>query len=802
MKKHLLFFLLLITAVSSAQIVNIPDENFKNKLLEASTENDIAKDINNINLTIDINEDGEIQISEAEAVYSLHTDDAGITSLTGLEAFTNLKVFWVRGNPLTSIDVSFLANLEELNVNGSYYGDNSILTTLNLSGLNNLKTVVAAHNHLTSLDVTGLQNLEVLSCEDNIELNLFTFGGNNNLRVLNFRECGLSTLNLSELTSLEYLEVSEMALTNLNIEGCLSLEELYCSETLIQSLDISNCAALELVECVGDENALLESVIIGELPNLISFRCNADGLTELDFSGCPNLEGVNIYNANELYINMKNGSTQGLSLINSTDDVSIFFCVDEDEELTFPIYYLENPNYHFSSYCSFTPGGNYNTITGNFTFDGDNNGCDTGDNFGNIVRVNINDGTESGSTFSNNNGNYNFYTEAGTFTLTPNIENSDWFTISPTSATVTFADDNNNTETQNFCITPNGEHPDVEVVIVPIVPAQPGFNATYKIIYRNKGNQTLSGSVSLSYNDAVLDYVSSTSGVTTSGNVFAWNYNNLQPFETRNINLTLNVNSPMEDPAVNIDDLLVFTANVTPITGDETPENNNFTLAQTVVGSYDPNDITCLEGEAVNMIHIGEYLHYNINFENTGTAPATFIVVKNEINQEQFDINTLQLMDASHNVETRITGNTVEFYFGDINLAANGGKGNVLYKIKTLSTLLPEDTVTQQANIFFDYNFPIETNEANTTFATLSNTVFTKDSTVKLYPNPTTGNVTITADTIVKSVELYDIQGRLLQVNTINNTQATLNLTEKPSGLYFVKVITDNGAKVEKIVKE
>ncbi len=801
MKKQLLFFLLLITSVCSAQIVDIPDANFKNKLLEASAENDIAKDINNINMTIDVNEDGEIQISEAEAVYSLHTDDAGITSLTGLEAFVNLKVFWVRGNPLTSIDVSFLANLEELNVNGSYYGDNSILTTLNLSGLNSLKTVVAAHNHLTSLDVTGLQNLEVLLCDYNIELTSFIFGDNNSLRRLGLRECGLSTLNLSELTSLEYLEVSEMDLTSLNIEGCVLLEELYCSQTFIQFLDISNCTALEWIECGGTDNASLESVIIGELPNLSAFFLFDSGnVTELDFSGCPNLEGVNIYDIDEMYVNMKNGSTQGLSLINSTE-ASIFFCVDEDEELTFPIYYLENPNYHFSSYCSFTPGGVYNTITGNFTFDGDSNGCDTGDNFSTMVKVNINDGADNGSTFSNNNGNYNFYTEAGTFTLTPEFEN-DWFTITPSSAMVTFADDNNNTETQNFCVAPNGEHPDVEIVIVPTVPAQPGFNASYKITYRNKGNQILSGNVLLTYDETVLDYVSSTSGVGASTNTFGWSYNDLQPFETRNIYLTLNVNAPTDTPAVNIDDILMFTASVTPTTGDETPDDNIFTLAQTVVGSFDPNDITCLEGEAVHTDKIGDYLHYNINFENTGTAPATFIVVKNEINEEQFDISTLQLMDASHNVETKITGNTVEFYFGDINLAANGGKGNVLFKIKTLDTLQEDDIVMQEANIYFDYNFPIETNEANTTFSTLSNSVFTKDNSVTLYPNPSKDIVNITANTAITSVQLYDVQGRLLQTKEVKGFNTQLDISAQPSGLYFAKIKTENGTKVEKLVKE
>ena len=52
--------------------------------------------------------------------------------------------------------------------------------------------------------------------------------------------------------------------------------------------------------------------------------------------------------------------------------------------------------------------------------------------------------------------------------------------------------------------------PDVEVVVLPTVPARPGFDAKYKISCRNKGNQVENGSVSLTFEDTVLDYLFST----------------------------------------------------------------------------------------------------------------------------------------------------------------------------------------------------------------------------------------------------------------------------------------------------
>ncbi|GGB71212.1 hypothetical protein GCM10007424_09040 [Flavobacterium suaedae] len=772
MKKQLLFFLLLIAGIGNAQIVDIPDAAFKNLLIPIPPDGlgyYPAKDEEGNAMVIDSNGDGEIQVSEAEAVWELKIqNDYDIISTAGIEAFVNLRsLTFIECQYLSDVDLTALTNLEYLKFEAtSSYADPY---NINIEGLINLKELYVRSALYDTFNtgtfnangVTGLEKLILDSTE------VF--------------------FDVTQLTSLKYLIISD----NFNAPP--------------EVIDLTNLSNLETCAIMN----ISSEVVFGEKPNLTYLNINDNNYSAIDLSGCTALTTLTVYyhpSDTPRFLNLKNGissyETLFLNFYSNTDS-PLYICIDEGNENLLPEPNANNTQMFVSTYCDFIPGGNYNTITGNFTFDADNNGCDESDFLTKNFRVDIaTESEEEFAVFSNNLGEYNFYWSEGTFTLAPSIENSDWFTITPSTATVTFEDDNNNIESQNFCVTANGEHPDVEVVIAPIVPAQPGFDAVYKITYRNKGNQTLSGSVSMTYDNTILDYVSSTSGVADTGDAFIWNYSDLQPFETRIVNLTLNVNSPAENPAVNIDDILNFTATVTPITGDENEGDNTFTLNQTVIGSYDPNDITCLEGETVHMSRIGEYLHYNVNFENTGTAPATFVVVKDAINEEQFDVSTLQLMYASHNVQTKIEGNQVEFYFGDINLAADGGKGNVVFKIKTLETLEAEDVVTQQANIFFDYNLPIVTNEANTIFATLNNTVFAKDSTVKLYPNPTADNVTISAKGMVKSVELYDVQGRLLQVNAINDTQAIINLSSQPSGLYFVKVITEEGSVVEKLIKQ
>jgi len=203
----------------------------------------------------------------------------------------------------------------------------------------------------------------------------------------------------------------------------------------------------------------------------------------------------------------------------------------------------------------------------------------------------------------------------------------------------------------------------------------------------------------------------------------------------------------------------------------------------------------------VNPDKIGEFLHYNINFENTGTAAAEFIVVENNINPEQFNISTLEMMNASHSMVATVEGNKITFRFDDINLGPNE-KGNVTYKIKTLETLEENDVVMQEANIFFDYNFPIATNQAETIFAVLGTDNFINSGSLKVYPNPTTGLLNISSDENLQSFCLYDLQGRLLQNSALESTIHALDISVYPSGIYLLEIKTNVGMKVEKIVKK
>ena len=125
---------------ADAQIVNIPDANFKAALVSS-----LCVDTNGDGLgdaDADLNNDGEIQVSEALGVDSLNVS----CSL----------------NQLTSLNLQGLNNLQEL------YCDDNQLTILNLQGLTNLQQLVCTGNALTSLDVLSLTNLHILLCSYNL----------------------------------------------------------------------------------------------------------------------------------------------------------------------------------------------------------------------------------------------------------------------------------------------------------------------------------------------------------------------------------------------------------------------------------------------------------------------------------------------------------------------------------------------------------------------------------------------------------------------------------------------------------
>jgi hypothetical protein len=826
MKKYyfLLFTLFLLIKVNG-QIIDFKDTNFKAKLLEASITNETAKDLQGNFCKIDLNNDNEIQITEAENISWLNIRYSYITDLLGISEFSNLEYLNCDINDTFITDLIPLKKLKTLLCGGntkldgfdfnqlnnieSLYCEQSNLTSIDLSRLKDLKFLYLSSNLLNELDLSGLTNLKIVNCSNNYKLKSINLKGLKNLEKLDCSNGGTEfkyLYNLSDCAKLNELSCENNSIEDLNIQKNLNLVTLSSRNNHFSSLNLSGLLKLKYVEA---GSKYLTSIELNGKSNIETLLLDFSNLVTLDLSNCTKLTTV-FCNSNELLTTIfcKNGSVEWLAL-NRCFSLK-YICCDEEQFKAVDDEIKNNQlvGVNYNTYCSFTPGGVYSIIDGNSKLDINNNGYDENDIVYPGLNFNLTNGTDNGNFVSDVSGHYNVPVGYGKYTITPFPENPTYYNFLPEFGTVIFSEGSINSISQNFSITPNGSHKDLETTILPLIPARPGFDATYKIIFKNKGNQVQSGTVTLDFNDAVLDYVSSVPQIKSQiTNKLSWDYIDLKPFETREITLILNVNSPMETPAVNIGDRLSFNVLITPVTDDEKPVDNSFALRQSVVGSFDPNDKTCLEGDVITSSLIGEYVHYLIRFENTGTYPAENIVVKDMIDLSKFDISTLMPTKASHSYVTKISdGNKVEFIFEKINLPFDDANndGYIAFKIKTLPTLSVGDSFENEANIYFDYNFPILTNKAVSSFKTLGTQDFEFSKYVKIHPVPANDvlNINLQNTIEIKTISIYDILGHL--IITIPNAQTVSNIdvSKLKTGNYFLRITSNKGISSIKFIKK
>jgi uncharacterized repeat protein (TIGR01451 family) len=797
MKQLYILLFLFVSLVSVSQIITIPDSNFKAKLLAANTTNQIASStINSFTpMVIDTNGNGEIEVSEALLVRRIDVSNSSINSMEGVQNFTGLRYLNCSNNSIISLDVNNLLNLIDLNCS------NNLLTTLISNNLfNTLKGLNCSYNNLTSLQLPSFRQYTdeeepfiYLECSHNdlteIFFNTPSYGQQ-------FTNINLSNNNFTSLTfslpriSTKRLNLSNNPLINLSLAnvGMYSLDYTndYTSTLILENTNLTD---------IYIPHNLREGSSISNNPYLVSINLKNNKTNFYCYSD------YDYINDEEIYV------CEGIS-INNNPQLTLV-CCDSDEVL----FYSGNlpSGVQVSEYCNFTPGGEFKTLTGNVKLDLNNDGCDNNDisSVDLPIEVRTSNGFFIGSTSTNNLGNYTYYMPNEISVnydrvFTPYFQNP-YYTVSPNNFTYNYTTAND-IETANFCISPNGIHPDLEVSILPISPARPGFDATYKIIFKNKGTETQSGTVGFTFMDTVLDIVSSNPIVSLQeGNTLSWDFVDLLPFETREITVVLNVNSPMEIPAVNNDDILNFSVSIVSALTDETPNDNQMDFNQLVVGSYDPNDKKVLQGSQIDISKVGDYLYYIVRFQNTGTYVAENVVVKDFLDLK-LDRSSLQMVSSSHSYRSSLTeGNKLEVFYEGINLPPSsedeaGSNGYFSFKIKPKSNVVMNDVIENTANIYFDFNFPIITNTVSTTFSNLSDTNFDRNELFTLFPNPTKNslNINLLSENEIQNCVIYNLLGQKL---ISSKSQQTIDVSSLQQGTYLIEVETQSGKVTKRFIK-
>lgn len=445
-------------------------------------------------------------------------------------------------------------------------------------------------------------------------------------------------------------------------------------------------------------------------------------------------------------------------------------------------------------------GLSLNQIKGNVSLDVALNECNQDSIVAQQVLITLADGNSSVSTFTASNGNYSFKVEAGNYS-TSITSTFPYFTPSPNTISNQF-DNNNEDAIANFCLIPSQFFDDLEVSFYPLNDARPGFEAKYQIVVKNKGTNPVSTTVEMQYNHQKINFIEAAPNpLSQTSNTLVFNIENLQPFATYKTTLSFQVNTI---PVVTLGETIVFYIE-NNLQDDISPNNNSLQYNQTIVGSYDPNDMLVLEGEEVHIDNSSDYLHYIIRFQNTGNYFAERVLITT-ILDEKLDWETIEIESFSHSNRVEIIdGSIVNFIFDAIYLPAvtaneEGSNGFVAFKIKPKSTVVVDDTISAEAGIYFDYNPPIITNEVTTTFVSFLNVSEPELNPITIYPNPVSSLLYIKNIDGNYKVEIYNTLGLL--ISTVENN-SILDFTNLTTGIYIVRITNESGkAQVVKVIKK
>ncbi|WP_432672671.1 DUF7619 domain-containing protein [Flavobacterium sp. SM2513] len=387
------------------------------------------------------------------------------------------------------------------------------------------------------------------------------------------------------------------------------------------------------------------------------------------------------------------------------------------------------------------------------------------------------------------------------FTFDIHPEYATYFSAGTTAYTNITIPAGSGTQTLYFPIAQIQGYNDAIISISPIGQPVAGFDYNNKIVYQNLGTAPTSGTINYTKDPAVT--VSSLeSGVTINPTGFSYDFVNLAPFESRSFNIKMSVPSI---PVVNIDDVLSSSVAISAPANDINTNNNSFSILQTVVASYDPNDKMEAHGTKLNFETFtqDDYLFYTIRFQNTGTTNAINIRIE-DVLDAQLDEETVRMVSASHNYLLERVGNQLVWKFNSINLPSviqneELSNGYLTFKVKVQPGFAVGDVIPNFAEIYFDTNPAIITNTFQSTFMeSLSIKGFTSTN-ILLYPNPTNAMLHINLQNTnesLKNIIVYDMIGKTIKTISGNNAQQeTINVGDLAKGVYMIEITTDSNLK-------
>lgn len=226
--------------------------------------------------------------------------------------------------------------------------------------------------------------------------------------------------------------------------------------------------------------------------------------------------------------------------------------------------------------------------------------------------------------------------------------------------------------------------------------------------------------------------------------------------------------------------------------------NSNLTLANPTISGTDASDFSVTANPSSPVTAAGSTtFQVTFNPSASGTRTATVSFTSNDCNEATYDF-------AIQGTGT-LVDDTVSSNLGI--LTANQIGANYQWFQCPSTLIVGETNQSYTPTIVGDYKVEITFGGCTVlsscvTVGTLSTNDFEISSRLKVYPNPATNNVTIDLKELDNSsLEVLDINGRLLFTQKLSNTSNSINIDNLSSGMYLFKVNSNQGSATSKVIK-
>lgn len=328
-----------------------------------------------------------------------------------------------------------------------------------------------------------------------------------------------------------------------------------------------------------------------------------------------------------------------------------------------------------------------------------------------------------------------------------------------------------------------------------------GLNSPFSFVLENRGCQETTYSIEVTFDERIQNY-SLVPDASVNNNTISWAALEIEPGDINTY--ALNAEVPLPNF---VGDSLNFTVRVyRHLFGNKLLQDSAF-FSSVIRCSYDPNDKLVQPNRTQyeeNYTLFDETIQYTVRFQNTGNDTAYLVVIDDYLSPD-LDWSTFRPIAASHPFTTQLfDSGLVRFTFADIFLPdsttnESASNGFVTFRIDPIDSLSENTLIKNKAEIFFDFNPAIITNETESVLVSqlpvsVDVTEIRLYNSVIVYPNPFSDIVYFELQDNWKNkhaqIKIMDATGRVIEIIDRQIDPAfTWKADVHASGLYFWQLI-------------